>query len=114
MAQAPCIFCRIAERQLPARLAHEDEQCVAFDDLNPQAPHHVLVVPRRHLATWNDAAEADAPLLGHLALVAREIAAARGKTDYRLVLNCGPEAGQSVFHIHLHLLAGRAMGWPPG
>ena len=111
-----CIFCRIASGDLEAKLVHEDDDIVAFRDSNPQAPTHVLVVPRRHLATINDLAETDAGLAGRLVLAARRIAAEEGIAEdgYRLVLNCNRGAGQSVFHIHLHLLGGRPMRWPPG
>jgi len=111
-----CIFCRIASGDLEAKLVHEDDDIVAFRDSNPQAPTHVLVVPRRHLATVNDLAETDAGLAGRLVLAARRIAAEEGIAEdgYRLVLNCNRGAGQSVFHIHLHLLGGRPMRWPPG
>lgn len=110
-----CIFCKIAAGEIPARIAHEDENCVAFHDLNPQAPVHLLVIPRRHLATMNDAA-GEAELLGALFAKIPEIAASAGirEDGYRLVTNCGEKAGQSVFHLHVHLLGGRAMGWPPG
>jgi histidine triad (HIT) family protein len=111
-----CIFCRIASGDLEVKLVHEDDDIVAFRDSNPQAPTHVLVVPRRHLATVNDLAETDAGLVGRLVLAARRIAAEEGIAEdgYRLVLNCNRGAGQSVFHIHLHLLGGRPMRWPPG
>ena len=111
-----CIFCRIASGDIEAKLVHEDDDVVAFRDSNPQAPTHVLVVPRRHVATVNDLAETDAGLAGRLVLAARRIAADEGIAEdgYRLVLNCNREAGQSVFHLHLHLLGGRPMRWPPG
>jgi len=111
-----CIFCRIAAGEIPADIVHDDGEILAFRDVNPQAPTHVLVIPRRHIATLLDAEAADAELLGNLQLTAIEIARkeeldARG---FRLVTNCLEEAGQSVFHVHLHLLGGRQMGWPPG
>ena len=111
-----CIFCKIAAGTLPAKLVHEDEEVVAFRDLNPQAPVHVLVIPRRHIATVNDLQAADAGLVGKLFLVAQKVAKAEavGEPGYRLVMNTNAQAGQSVFHIHLHLLGGRPMGWPPG
>lgn len=113
---ADCLFCKIRDGQIPATLVREDDLCFAFEDLHPQAPTHVLVVPRRHLATLNDLAASDEPLMGHLARVAAEIAHARGHAEagYRLVLNCNAAAGQTVFHLHLHLLGGRQLGWPPG
>ncbi len=111
-----CLFCRIAEKKTPARIIYEDEACVAFEDIAPQAPVHVLVVPRRHIATTLELKEEDGPLIGHLFRVANRIAgdkqvAGRG---FRLVMNTNAEAGQSVYHIHLHLLGGRRMHWPPG
>ena len=111
-----CIFCKIAAGTLPAKLVHEDEEVVAFRDLNPQAPVHVLVIPRRHIATVNDLQAADAELVGKLFLVAQKVARAEvvAEPGYRLVMNTNAQAGQSVFHIHLHLLGGRPMGWPPG
>jgi histidine triad (HIT) family protein len=110
-----CIFCRIAAGQIPATIIHQDDHVVAFRDLHPQAPVHVLLVPRRHLSSLDDARPDDADLLGRLLLAAREIAEQEGIAGaYRLVTNCGPSAGQSVFHLHVHLLGGRAMAWPPG
>lgn len=111
-----CIFCRIASGDIPASVVYQDDQVVAFRDLNPQAPTHVLVVPRRHIATLNDLGEGDAELVGRMYLAARQIAADEGVAErgYRTVFNCNAEAGQSVFHLHLHVLGGRPMGWPPG
>jgi histidine triad (HIT) family protein len=111
-----CLFCRIAAGEVAAQLVHRDEHCVAFDDINPKAPVHTLIVPVRHIATLDDAGEEDVALLGHLLAVASRVAAGKGLASrgYRLVLNCRAEAGQSVFHLHVHLLGGRAMGWPPG
>ncbi len=110
-----CIFCRIVARELPATIIHEDDEVVAFRDLNPQAPVHVLVVPRRHVASLDDAAPGDRAMLGGLLLAVKQIAAnERIAGAYRVVHNCGAAAGQSVFHAHFHLLGGRAMGWPPG
>lgn len=116
MAHDDCLFCRIAEGEIPADVIHEDDQVVAFRDINPQAPTHVLVIPREHVASVDDLEEDHAELVGRLFLVAREIARDEGVDDggYRLVVNTGAGAGQSVFHIHLHLLGGRAMKWPPG
>jgi len=109
-----CLFCRIVRREIPATLVTETEDCVAFRDINPQAPVHVLVVPREHVPSLNDAA--DARLVGRLALVAAEIARKEGiaGSGYRTVINTNADAGQTVFHIHLHLLGGRRLGWPPG
>ena len=109
-----CIFCKIAGGEIPADKVLEDDDLVAFRDLSPQAPTHLLVIPKKHLATMNDAGEADGALLGKLLLGCRRAAAMEELTDYRIVNNCGASAGQSVFHIHLHVLGGRDMGWPPG
>ena len=111
-----CLFCKIAAREIPGDIVYEDDECLAFRDVNPQAPTHILVVPRRHIATTNALAPEDAELVGRLTLRAAKIAAEEGLADrgYRLVWNCNAEAGQSVFHIHLHLLGGRQLQWPPG
>lgn len=111
-----CIFCKIASGEIPSKLVHEDEDCLAFHDLNPQAPVHVLVIPRRHIATANELSADDALLIGRIVTRLPELARRLGIADrgYRTVMNCLEEAGQSVFHLHLHLLGGRAMGWPPG
>jgi histidine triad (HIT) family protein len=111
-----CLFCNIVSGKLESKRVHEDEHCVAFEDVNPQAPTHVLVVPREHLATLNEVTGDHDQLMGHLVRTAGEIANKRGHQEegYRLVFNCQEGAGQSVFHIHLHLLAGRPFGWPPG
>ena len=111
-----CIFCRIARKELPTELMHEDDQCVAFRDVNPQAPVHWLIVPKRHVERLHDLTEADRSLLGHLMLTARSMAerAGVGQGGYRLVVNNGPDGGQTVPHLHLHLVGGRAMRWPPG
>ena len=111
-----CIFCKIAGREIPAQLVHEDDELIAFKDLNPQAPLHVLVVPRRHVATLNDLVPADDALVGSMFRVAATLAKEHGYADrgYRTVFNCNREAGQTVFHLHLHVLAGRGLSWPPG
>ena len=111
-----CLFCRIIAGERPARIVYEDERMVAIEDINPQAPMHVLVIPRRHIATVNDLTEADAGLAGAMVVRAAAIARDRGYADrgYRALFNCNREAGQSVFHIHLHVLGGRRLGWPPG
>ena len=111
-----CLFCRIVNKELSSKIVYEDEQVVAFEDINPQAPTHVLVVPRKHIAGLNDATADEAKLLGQLQLVAAQVARARGivESGYRVVINNGRGAGQSVFHLHLHLLGGRPMQWPPG
>ena len=110
-----CLFCKIARGAIPAALVHDGPEAVAFRDINPQAPTHILVVPRRHVASLHDAA-ADPALLGTLLATAREVAAGAGLGEggYRVVVNTGPDAGQSVAHLHLHVLGGRSLGWPPG
>ncbi len=111
-----CIFCKIVRREIPARVLFETEDLVAFHDVNPQAPTHVLVIPKRHIASINEAQEQDAVLLGKLMLAAARVAKQCGiaESGYRTVLNSGPEAGQSVFHVHAHVLGGRPLRWPPG
>ena len=113
---ADCIFCKIAAKELPARVVREDEDTVAFEDLNPQAPTHVLVIPRRHVATMNDLGPGDEALVGKLFRAGAAIAEERGiaASGWRAVMNANRDAGQTVFHIHLHVLGGRAMRWPPG
>jgi diadenosine tetraphosphate (Ap4A) HIT family hydrolase len=109
-----CIFCRIVAGEIPSKKVFEDERLVAFEDVSPKAPTHVLIVPRRHIASLSDASPEDEALLGALASRAAAIARDRGLSDFRLVVNNGAGAGQSVFHLHFHLLGGRGMGWPPG
>jgi histidine triad (HIT) family protein len=111
-----CIFCKIAAGLIPADKVYEDDRVVAFRDLNPQAPTHVLIIPRVHIATLNDLGPEDEAIIGRMYGAAREIAAAEGLADagYRTVVNCNEAGGQSVFHVHLHLLGGRMMHWPPG
>ncbi|MDE2142440.1 MAG: histidine triad nucleotide-binding protein [Elusimicrobia bacterium] len=111
---ADCLFCRIVRREIPAQIVLEDEQAVVFKDVNPQAPTHVLIVPKKHLGSLSASTDADAALLGHLQLTARRIAADGKLSSFRLVTNNGRGAGQSVEHLHYHLLAGRPMEWPPG
>lgn len=109
------LFEKIIDKELPAQIVHEDELCLAFKDINPGAPVHILLVPRKPMPMLSDAATGDQALLGHLMLVAPKIAAAHGCGDaFRLVVNNGAAAGQSVFHLHLHILGGRPMKWPPG
>jgi histidine triad (HIT) family protein len=109
------IFQRIADKEIPAQIVYEDDQCVAFRDINPQAPTHVLLIPRRAIASLDAATAEDTALLGHLLAKAREVAATLGLSGgYRVVVNCGPDGGQTVDHLHLHLLGGRPMTWPPG
>jgi histidine triad (HIT) family protein len=109
-----CLFCRIVRREIPAKVILEDEHTLAFRDIDPKAPTHVLVIPKEHIATLNDAS--DPTVVGRLLVAAKEIATAEGIADtgYRTVINCGAGAGQTVFHLHLHLLGGRHLGWPPG
>ena len=111
-----CLFCKILAGDIPADIVYESESAIAFRDINPQAPTHVLVIPRQHIATINDLDEADRSLVGDLYLAAQQIAAGEGiaESGYRAVMNCNEGAGQSVFHIHLHVLGGRALTWPPG
>lgn len=109
------IFKKIIDKQIPADIVHEDDECLAFRDVHPQAPVHVLVIPKREIPSVDALSPADAALLGHLILTARQIAAQLGLSNgYRLVVNCGVDGGQSVNHLHVHLLGGRALGWPPG
>jgi histidine triad (HIT) family protein len=111
-----CLFCRIVSRQIPASVVYEDERVLAFNDINPQAPTHVLVIPKRHIPSLNDLLPGDDAVVGELARRAAAIAAERGIADggYRTVFNTNRDAGQTVFHIHLHLIGGRPLAWPPG
>jgi histidine triad (HIT) family protein len=112
-----CIFCKIIDKKIPAKIIHEDEHAVAFEDINPQAPVHTLIVPRKHIADIDSITEEDRELVGHLFFVARTIASQKAqKSDggYRMIINNGRDAGQTVFHVHLHLLSGRRFHWPPG
>lgn len=111
-----CLFCKMVSGQIKPDTVYEDEHVLAFRDINPQAPTHVLVIPKTHIATLNDVRPEQAELIGRLFVVARQIAQEAGIADagFRTVINCNKEAGQSVFHIHLHVLGGRAMHWPPG
>lgn len=109
------IFLKIINKEIPAKIVYEDDRCLAFHDIAPKAPVHVLIIPRKVIRTHDDIAEDDAPLIGHLHVVAKEIAADLGLNDgYRLVLNCRERAQQSVPHLHLHLMGGRDFTWPPG
>jgi len=116
MSGQDCLFCRIVDGEIPADIVHESDSAIAFRDITPQAPTHVLIIPRRHISTINDLNTGDEELVGSLYLAAKEIAQQEGLADdgYRVVMNCGEGAGQSVFHIHLHLLGGRSLNWPPG
>ena len=113
---ATCLFCRIARGEIPADIVHEDDLVLAFRDINPKAPTHLLVIPRRHVQSAADLRESDSEMLGRLFGVAAQLAREAGVADrgFRLVTNSGPGAGQSVDHLHFHLLGGRQMGWPPG
>jgi len=111
-----CLFCRLANHEIPASIVYEDERVLAFNDINPQAPTHVLVIPKRHIASLNEISVEDDQLLGELVRRAAAIAKERGLSagGFRTVFNTNRDAGQTVFHIHLHLLGGRSMTWPPG
>ncbi|MGE5299359.1 MAG: histidine triad nucleotide-binding protein [Acidobacteriota bacterium] len=111
-----CLFCRIIAKKTPAKIIYDDEDVTAFEDVNPQAPVHTLIVPKKHLSTTLDITEEDNELIGRLFMVANRVAMEKGIAErgFRLVMNTNPEAGQSVYHIHLHLLGGRPMHWPPG
>jgi len=111
-----CLFCKIVAKQIPASIVYENDRLIAFKDINPQAPTHVLVVPRRHIPTLNDLVKGDDDLVGEMVRVGAEIARTQGHDarGYRAVLNTNADAGQTVFHIHLHVLGGRTLTWPPG
>ena len=112
----PCLFCDIAAGNIPARIAYQDETVMAFRDVNPQAPTHILVIPKRHITSLVDLEPGDDALVGSLVRKARDLARAEGLEErgFRVLFNAGPDAGYSVYHIHLHLVAGRKLGWPPG
>jgi histidine triad (HIT) family protein len=116
MAESNCLFCKILAGDIPADIVHESDSAIAFRDINPQAPTHVVIIPRKHIATINEITIDDHAIVGSLYSAAREIAAAEGLSEegYRTVMNCNEAAGQTVFHIHLHLLGGRTFSWPPG
>jgi histidine triad (HIT) family protein len=111
-----CLFCKIAKREIPASIVYEDGDLVAFNDINPQAPLHALIVPKRHIASLNTLTAADDGLIGAMARCAAKLAADRGYADhgFRTVFNTNADAGQTVFHVHMHVLAGRRFNWPPG
>lgn len=112
---AKTIFKRIIDGEIPARIIYQDDLCLAFHDVAPQAPTHVLVIPKREIGSWNDLTPDDANLIGHISLVIRKLAAdLQLGQGYRIVVNCGPQGGQTVDHLHFHLLGGRPMAWPPG
>jgi histidine triad (HIT) family protein len=116
VTSANCLFCKIVAGTIKADIIHENDRVVSFRDINPQAPTHVLIIPRNHVATINDLGNSEADDVGQLFLAARHVARQEGvdESGYRVVMNCGQGAGQSVFHIHLHLLGGRSLHWPPG
>ncbi|HJT59322.1 MAG TPA: histidine triad nucleotide-binding protein [Ktedonobacteraceae bacterium] len=111
-----CLFCKIAAGQIPSKIVYQDEDVVAFEDINPQAPHHMLIIPRRHIPSIANLTLDDGPILAHIFTTGAKLAHEMGfeKGGYRIVSNVGPDAGQSVFHLHFHLLGGRQLGWPPG
>lgn len=109
-----CIFCKIIKKEIPSKGAYEDDLCVAFHDINPAAPTHLLIVPKKHFENIASMTDADKGLIGHLHGVARDLAKKNNLTDFRIVSNNGAAAGQSVWHLHLHLLGGRSFSWPPG
>lgn len=111
-----CLFCRVVAKTIPAKVVHEDDQTLAFDDIHPQAPVHTLVIPKRHVVSIQDLGESDQALLAQLLLTCRKVANAKGLADsgFRLVANTGRNGGQTVFHLHFHVMGGRHMAWPPG
>ena len=111
-----CLFCKIANHEIPANIIFSDDRILVFDDVNPQAPEHKLIIPRQHIATLDDLNENDIALVGHLVYTAKTLANTldAAKNGYRILMNCNDDGGQTVFHIHLHLLAGRRFHWPPG
>lgn len=111
-----CLFCKIVEKKIPAKIVHEDDRTLAFDDIHPQAPVHTLVIPKQHVATVQDCDTQDQLLLGLLMLTCAKVAKLKGlaKSGYRVTANTGADGGQTVFHLHLHVMGGRHMGWPPG
>lgn len=111
-----CLFCKVASKEIPSKVVLEDEDLIAFHDVNPQAPTHVLIIPKRHIVGLREAAPGDEAILGRLLLAAARVATATGiaESGFRTVVNNGPNAGQTVFHLHVHVLGGRSMAWPPG
>jgi histidine triad (HIT) family protein len=116
MSSADCLFCKIVAGDIPADIIYESDHAIAFRDINPHAPTHVLIIPRQHIETINALQSGDEALVGNLFLAAKQIAKEAGISDagYRVAMNCNEAAGQTVFHLHLHLLGGRTLGWPPG
>jgi len=111
-----CLFCKIINREIPAKIVFEDDEVLAFHDIDPKAPTHILIIPKRHIATLNDLDQEDAALVGRLQVTAAKLAKELGFAEdgYRVVMNCNEDGGQTVWHIHMHLLAGRSLTWPPG
>lgn len=111
-----CLFCKIIEKKIPSKILYEDEHVFAFEDVNPQAPIHILILPKKHVSTVLEISREDNELIGHLFQIVNKIAKDKGVAErgFRLVINCNPESGQTIYHTHLHLLAGRPMRWPPG
>ncbi len=111
-----CLFCKIVKKEIPAEMVYEDKKLIAIKDIHPQAPVHLLVIPKKHISTLLDLSEEDKELIGHIYLAANRLAKKKSTAQcgFRIVANCGPDSGQEVFHIHFHLLGGRKLGWPPG
>ena len=114
MSEKSCVFCKIIAGEVPGEFVHQDDQCVVLRDLDPQAPMHVLVIPREHMESLDEASQKEEGLLGHLLRVGARVANEQEHDSYRTVINTGGSAGQTVFHLHVHILAGRPMNWPPG
>jgi histidine triad (HIT) family protein len=116
MGKQDCLFCRIAKKDIQSKIVFEDSQVLAFEDVNPQAPVHILIIPKEHIDKVSDLTPEHAEIVGRLVLAAKDIAAKKGvkESGYRIVMNCNKDAGQAVFHLHLHLLGGRKFSWPPG
>jgi histidine triad (HIT) family protein len=116
MSKPDCVFCRIARKEIPAKIVFENNRILAFEDLKPQAPVHILIIPKNHIERTSDLTDSSAHLIGEMVLVAKSLANEKGAglSGYRIVLNCGSDAGQEIFHLHLHLLGGRKFSWPPG
>lgn len=116
MGSRNCLFCRILNKEIPSKIVYEDDSAIAFEDIKPQAPTHILIIPRAHIEKVSDLSEEDSGLMAHLILVAKKIARERGvaESGYRIVINCNKNAAQEVFHLHVHLLGGRIFSWPPG
>jgi len=116
MAKEACLFCKIIKREIPAKIVFEDNKILAFDDLKPQAPVHILLIPKYHIERASDLKDENIHMVGALILAAKDIAKAKGieESGYRLIINCNKDAGQEVFHLHIHLLGGRKFSWPPG